>query len=103
MIFAGPVPPPVLGSALASARIHLSDELGDLQARLRERIAFCNHLLLERGLPLASTTDVPVRFVGMGLPRAAQHLAARLMNDGQVPGLLRKQERHTKGNFHRRC
>jgi 7-keto-8-aminopelargonate synthetase-like enzyme/predicted N-acyltransferase len=82
MVFAGPVPPPVLGSALASARIHLSDELGDLQARLRERIAFCNHLLLERGLPLASTTDVPVRFVGMGLPRAAQHLAARLMNDG---------------------
>jgi 7-keto-8-aminopelargonate synthetase-like enzyme/predicted N-acyltransferase len=82
MIFAGPVPPPVLGSALASARIHLSEELGELQARLRERIALCNHLLLERDLPLASATDVPVRFVGMGLPRAAQRLATRMMNDG---------------------
>ena len=38
MIFSGPVQPPMLGAAIESAKIHLSDELPALQAALRERV-----------------------------------------------------------------
>ena len=38
MIFSGPIQPPLLGAAIQSAKIHLSDELPVLQAALRERI-----------------------------------------------------------------
>ena len=82
MIFAGPVQPPMLGAALASLRIHLSDELAGLQARLRERIEYCNELLHEFRLPLASDDLTPIRFVPVGLPAAARALGRRLMDDG---------------------
>jgi 7-keto-8-aminopelargonate synthetase-like enzyme len=82
MVFSGPVPPPVLGSAIVSARIHLSDELLRLQEHLRERVAFCNELLRLHGLPFASESGVPVRFVGTSLPSVAQALGCRLMEEG---------------------
>jgi 7-keto-8-aminopelargonate synthetase-like enzyme len=82
MIFSGPVQPPMLGAALASARIHLSDEIYTLQGRLRERFDTCNELLSAVDLPVPSSPDAPVRFVGVGLPRAAQKMTARLMEHG---------------------
>ena len=82
MLFSGPLQPPMLGAAIASARIHLSDEIRDLQRRLRERFEHCNALLSAVDLPVLSSPDSPVRFVGMGLPRVAQEMTARLMNEG---------------------
>lgn len=82
MIFSGPVQPPMLGAGIASAGLHLSDELPMLQAELRDRIALTTRLLRERGLPLVSTDGTPILFVGVGLPRVARNLAARLLNDG---------------------
>ncbi len=82
MIFSGPVQPPMLGAALASLRIHLSDELADLQAELRDRIEYCNRLLGEFCLPLASTDPTPIRFIPVGLPAPARALGRRLMDDG---------------------
>ncbi|MCP5058957.1 MAG: aminotransferase class I/II-fold pyridoxal phosphate-dependent enzyme [bacterium] len=82
MIFSGPVQPPMLGVGLASAEIHLSEELPGLQAELASRIALSTRLLEERGLPIVSKDPTPIRFVGVGLPRVARNLAARLMADG---------------------
>ncbi len=82
MIFAGPVQPPMLGAALASAELHLSDELPLMQAELRDRIEECTNALEERGLPLVASDLTPIRFVGIGLPRVARNLAARLLEDG---------------------
>jgi 7-keto-8-aminopelargonate synthetase-like enzyme len=82
MIFSGPVQPPMLGAAIASARIHLSDELPRLQAALRERILYCMELLREFCVPLAGTDIAPIRFVPVGLPEPARELAGRLMADG---------------------
>ena len=47
MIFSGPLQPALLGAAIASARVHLSHELGERQARLAERIHLFNTLCAE--------------------------------------------------------
>jgi 7-keto-8-aminopelargonate synthetase-like enzyme len=82
MIFSGPIQPPMLGAALASARIHLSPELEQRQAALRDRISLCTELLAEFCLPLACAELTPIRYLTLGLPRVAADVAARLLDDG---------------------
>jgi 7-keto-8-aminopelargonate synthetase-like enzyme len=82
MIFSGPLQPALLGAAIASARIHLSDELGERQARLTERIGLFNALCAERGVPLGSEAATPIRFVRIGGQEATYGIAAALMKDG---------------------
>jgi 7-keto-8-aminopelargonate synthetase-like enzyme len=82
MLFSGPVQPPMLGAALASAQIHLSPELEQRHAALRERISLCTDLLQEFCLPLACAELTPIRYLTLGLPRVAQDVAARLLDDG---------------------
>ena len=82
MMFSGPVQPPMLGAALASVAIHLAPELEQRQAALRERIQLCTDLMEEHCLPLATHELTPIRYVTLGLPEAAQEVAARLIDDG---------------------
>ena len=82
MIFSGPVQPPMLGAALASARIHLSPELHDLQRALRERIELCTQLLSQHGIDLASNDGTPICFVPIGRPELAREVARRLLDEG---------------------
>jgi 7-keto-8-aminopelargonate synthetase-like enzyme len=82
MIFSGPLQPALLGAAIASARLHLSDELAERQARLRERIRLFNALAGARGLPLGSPAPTPIRFVRLGDQDATYRIAAALMKDG---------------------
>ncbi len=82
MIFSGPVQPPMLGAALASARIHLSDELPVRQAALRERIALFDELAEEFCLPLATRDATPIRYVPLGLPRVVLDVVEGLLDDG---------------------
>jgi 7-keto-8-aminopelargonate synthetase-like enzyme len=82
MIFSGPIQPPMLGAALASARIHLSPELEQRQAALRERISLSTELLQEFCLPLLCAELTPIRYLILGLPRVAEIVAARLLDDG---------------------
>ena len=82
MIFSGPVQPPMLGAALASAAIHLSPEIEALQARLRSRVELCNRLLVEADLPLVAPSEAPIRYVGAGLPNVAAAIAERLLDEG---------------------
>jgi 7-keto-8-aminopelargonate synthetase-like enzyme len=82
MLFSGPMQPPMLGAALASAKIHLSDEIVSLQDELRERVLYTNTRLKEVGLPLLVENDVPIRFIRLGLPRVAAEVAERVSKDG---------------------
>ena len=82
MIFSGPIQPPMLGAGVASAEIHLSGDLERLQAGLTARIQLCNRLIEERDLPLVSNAATPVRFIGVGSPKVARSLAARLFEAG---------------------
>lgn len=66
MIFGGPLPPSVLGASIASADIHLSGELPQLQDELIERIRFVNRFSEEIGLPLAAKEETPLFFVQIG-------------------------------------
>ncbi|MEW5850988.1 MAG: bifunctional aminotransferase class I/II-fold pyridoxal phosphate-dependent enzyme/GNAT family N-acetyltransferase [Myxococcota bacterium] len=82
MVFSGPLQPPLLGAALGSARVHLTDELPALQQKLQERIEYTNQRLREADLPLLADTTTPVRFIRLGLPRVAAEVAERLCKDG---------------------
>jgi 7-keto-8-aminopelargonate synthetase-like enzyme len=85
MIFSGPLQPPLLGAAIAAARIHLSDEFPAMQQNLLERIRLCNRLMLDKGLPLISHSLTPIRFVGAGRLRVVYNLMRRMMDEGFFP------------------
>jgi 7-keto-8-aminopelargonate synthetase-like enzyme len=82
MIFSGPLQPALLGAAIASAHIHLSDEIVERQFLLRERIELFNTLARERGLSLASDAASPVRFVEIGPEEVTCRIGEVLMNAG---------------------
>jgi 7-keto-8-aminopelargonate synthetase-like enzyme len=82
LIFSGPLQPPLIGAGLASARIHLSAEINERQARVLERIRLFNRLAEARGVPVASKAETPIRFVGIGDNPATYRVAGELMKQG---------------------
>ena len=82
LIFSGPIQPPLLGAAIASLRIHLSDELPELQASLRNRIAYFNLTADEKGVPVFSASSSPVCFVNVGTPKVGYNMVHRMMDLG---------------------
>jgi 7-keto-8-aminopelargonate synthetase-like enzyme/predicted N-acyltransferase len=82
MIFTGPIQPPMLGAAVASARIHLSDEITGLQQDVMNRIRHANRRARELDLPLVSQSDVPIRYIGLGRRKAAYEMVQRAIECG---------------------
>ncbi len=66
LIFSGPIQPPLLGAAVASARLHLSAKLPDLQSRLQERIRTVIQLAETNDVSLANDDMTPIFFVTCG-------------------------------------
>lgn len=81
-MFSGPLQPPMLGAAIASARLHLSEEITGYQLTLRARVEQCHELVDELDLPLLDRNDSPILFFRTGLPQVAFDLSRRLMDDG---------------------
>jgi 7-keto-8-aminopelargonate synthetase-like enzyme/predicted N-acyltransferase len=82
MVFSGPVQPPMLGAAIASAEVHLSPEITGLQNALTERTSLANQMLRDAGLPLLVENESPIFFIRCGLPRAAFKIAEKCLADG---------------------
>lgn len=82
MVFSGPVQPPMLGAAVASAKLHLSDEIYPYQEAVAQRTRFVNRRMKELSLPLLVENEAPIFFVRMGLPRVAFQVVQRLMAEG---------------------
>ena len=82
MIFSGPIQPPVLGSAIASAKIHLSEEIYLRQEELQNRIQFFNQKAKALDLPLIGSSDSPVFFIGTGKPEAGYEMVQKIMKQG---------------------
>lgn len=82
LVFSGPVQPPMLGAALASARLHLSDEIVGLQRTYHDRATLVNRLLREAALPLLVENESPIFFLRIGLPAHAMEVAERVRRDG---------------------
>ncbi len=87
MITSGPMQPAALGAALASADIHLSDEIITMQEDLHENIKFANLMIKKAGLPLIKDLNSPVFFVGVSLPKIGYQLIKKMMDDGYYTNL----------------
>lgn len=80
--FSGPPQPPMLGAILASAKVHLSDEITELQKVYAERAELMNEQMAEYNLPLLSRNEGPIFFLRMGRAEAAYALAERMYEEG---------------------
>ncbi len=63
MLFSGPIQPPMLGAAVASAKFHLTTEHVNLQNELQSRIDYALAAADQAGLPLATKHRTPIFFI----------------------------------------
>jgi len=66
LTFGGPIPPAALGAGVASADIHLSDELAHRQSDFKQRIDLVNRLAIQMGIPLADFDPTPIWYLDLG-------------------------------------
>ncbi len=66
LTFSAQLEPASVAAAIASADIHLSPEITLKQKDLADKIFYFNQLLSQKKLPIISTNDSPVFFLGMG-------------------------------------
>ncbi|MES2590778.1 MAG: aminotransferase class I/II-fold pyridoxal phosphate-dependent enzyme [Bacteroidota bacterium] len=82
LVYSHPLAPPIIGAAIASAKIHLSDDIYRIQNELRENIDYCNNLLSKTELTVLSDPLTPINFIGMGHPKVATNMVKRMLDDG---------------------
>lgn len=82
LTYSGPQQPATIGCSIASAKIHLSDEIESKQQDLKTRIKYCNEIFRNLDLPLISFDEVPIKFVGLGTPKVGYNMIKRLMDEG---------------------
>jgi 7-keto-8-aminopelargonate synthetase-like enzyme len=78
----GPQEPATVAAAIASAKIHLSGEIYDIQKSLQDKIQFCNDIMEQYKVPLVSNCASPIFFVACGLPKVGFNMVERLMGEG---------------------
>ena len=82
LTFSGPIPPPDLGAATESARIHVSPDHAARQTRFLREIQWVRSEIVRRQLPVASLATSPIWFVRIGAPERVAEMILRLMSDG---------------------
>jgi 7-keto-8-aminopelargonate synthetase-like enzyme len=82
LIFSGPIQPPMLGAIVASAKLHLSDEITYYQAELQKRIDYFVETCKQLNLPLIGESNSPIFFIGVGKPSVGYNMVTRVMNKG---------------------
>ena len=83
----GRLPPASLGAGIASARIHLSDELSQRQAALRTRIDLFDRLAAGAGISCTSASRSPIRFIEIGSVERTMQVARCLLAQGYYVNL----------------
>jgi 7-keto-8-aminopelargonate synthetase-like enzyme len=82
LIFSGPLQPAQLGAGIASAKIHLSEELLLRQHQLQSRIEQFDRVAARENVGVICSGASPIRFVPVGDERAAVDVAAALLAKG---------------------
>lgn len=82
LMFSGPLVPAVLGSCLASARLHLRPQFVEMQAELQERVAYARAGMASAGLQLATASETPVLVVHYQSVEQAQAMVRGLRERG---------------------
>lgn len=80
--YSHPLTPALIGSAIASAKIHLSDEIYLMQNELRESIIYCNQLLEKTELTVVSNPLTPIYLIGLGQPKVGYNMVKRMLDEG---------------------
>ncbi|MDO8999678.1 MAG: aminotransferase class I/II-fold pyridoxal phosphate-dependent enzyme [Bacteroidota bacterium] len=80
--FSGPLQPSTLGAIVASAKIHLSEDINELQNKLNERTKYALELINNYKLPLLAPSESPIFYLPLGLPRVGYNMVKKLLNDG---------------------
>jgi 7-keto-8-aminopelargonate synthetase-like enzyme len=82
MLFSGPIQPPMLGAAVASARLHLDERFPALQGELEARLDVCLTELLATEVGLTRRDLSPIFQVPCDSPRMAFAVAERMRSRG---------------------
>lgn len=82
LTFSVQLEPASIGAAIASAKIHLSDEIYQLQEDLSNRIAYFSQCVRNTNLPLIVENDSPIFYIGAGMPDTGFNLVRRLIDAG---------------------
>lgn len=88
MLLSGAIPPPMLGAAVASARLHLAPDFLARQERLMARIRWVIAEAATRRVPLADTDETPIFFLPCGTERRTRELLETLRNRGIYAGAV---------------
>lgn len=87
LLSSGPMQPSALGTAIAAAKIHLSDEISSLQTQLKDNLLFARLMLEKFKLPVISEAGAAIFFVGVGLPKLGHNLVRRMLDAGYYVNL----------------
>ncbi|GAA4841850.1 bifunctional aminotransferase class I/II-fold pyridoxal phosphate-dependent enzyme/GNAT family N-acetyltransferase [Algivirga pacifica] len=82
LTFSVQLEPAILGASVASAKIHLSEEIIQLQQQLQANIAHFNELVTQTTLPLIAENNSPIGYIGTGVMAMSNTLIKRLIDDG---------------------
>ncbi len=82
MLFSGPIQPPMLGAAVASAKFHLTTEHANLQNELQLRIDYALAAADCAGLPLATKHCTPIFFIEHDSVDEATDAVRDLLDEG---------------------
>ena len=82
LTFSAQLEPASVAAATASANLHLTPEIYELQEDLRQRVQYFNQLLEKSDLPLIDQNRSPVFFIGTGMPKTGYNFISRLMKEG---------------------
>src|SRR5665647_754651 len=82
LLSSGPMQPSALGAAIISARIHLSEEIIEMQEQLKGNIQFTIRMLAKYKLPVISRAGAAIFFVGVSLPKLGHNLVKRMLDAG---------------------
>ncbi|MBN2012559.1 aminotransferase class I/II-fold pyridoxal phosphate-dependent enzyme [candidate division KSB1 bacterium] len=82
MMFSGPIQPPTLGTLVASAKLHLSEAIIELQAELLELILHFRSRCEVLGIPLFSKDETPIQIIEIGDEAKTISIMEQLINNG---------------------
>jgi 7-keto-8-aminopelargonate synthetase-like enzyme len=74
--------PATVAASIASAKLHLNNDIEAQQRKIRANISYFNLSAKARRLPLASLENTPIFFMGVGSPEATFAMSRKVIDSG---------------------
>ena len=84
LMFSTPIMPAGLAAIVASAKIHLSAEIAERQARLHKLMSYFSITAKSLRLPIVNQDRTPIYFVGVGKPQSGMIIAQQMIKAGYM-------------------